>query len=92
MLLKYGALIDKPMSAVNNKITPLIMVTQTGNMALVQFLIKNGAKIARPGLLFIYILFSFEAIIIIIYIYFIHVFSSYLNCLMFIHHLQLYSC
>ena len=49
VLLRYGALIDKPMSATNNKVTALIMATQAGNMDLVKFLVKHQAKIAHPG-------------------------------------------
>ena len=49
VLLKYGASIDKPMSAAYNRITALIMATQAGNMDLVKYLISRRAKLERPG-------------------------------------------
>lgn len=49
VLIENGADVNKNLGANFNRITPLIMVAQEGDLNLVRFFIDHRAKIEKPG-------------------------------------------
>ena len=50
-LIKHGADLNKPLSAGKDKITPLMIAAQRGDLTLARVLVQSGASVELLGLL-----------------------------------------